>query len=188
MGIRVTRLLESNVFIYQFDFQEWPAVHQNENCIIMPYNGTIFTLRKFYNELFGTISKETEDQKMFRIIYKLNILPSIANRSNLVEVCGDTEELEIFDTQSMMDLLGFKWKAYSRFIHSIGFVSHICYLFVFSLFVFSEYVYKSQYGYLKEALQIMNFFCLIYPFVYDMTQLALQGLSEYMTDPWNYFD
>jgi len=58
----------------------------------------VFTLKKYYNELFGGISQDTEDQKMFRIIYKLNILPSIANRSNLVEICGDTEELGIFDT------------------------------------------------------------------------------------------
>jgi len=87
-----------------------------------------------------------------------------------------------------MDLLEFKWNAYSRYIHSVGFFSHICYLGVFSMFVVSEYVYPIDMAFLKNPLQIFNFFCLLYPFMYDMTQLAKQGVSKYLADPWNYFD
>jgi|DEB0MinimDraft_12_1074336.scaffolds.fasta_scaffold38495_2 hypothetical protein len=32
------------------------------------------------------------------------------------------------------------------------------------------------------------FLCLIYPFIYDMTQLRLQGFKTYFSDKWNYFD
>ena len=30
--------------------------------------------------------------------------------------------------------------------------------------------------------------CLIYPFIYDMTQLSRQGLKNYFSDKWNHID
>lgn len=31
MGIEVAELLDSYVFCYDFDFYEWPTIHQNNN-------------------------------------------------------------------------------------------------------------------------------------------------------------
>jgi hypothetical protein len=44
-GIELTQLLKSNVFLYRFEFDEWPEAHSNCDRHIMPYNGSIFDLR-----------------------------------------------------------------------------------------------------------------------------------------------
>ena len=68
----------------------------------------------------------------------------------------------------------------------IGLASHICYLLVFTVFINEIYVY--QWGTLKHTLLYMMTLCLMYPMLYDMTQLRLQGFKTYFSDKWNYFD
>jgi len=41
-GIEVSNLFNSKVFSYDFDFQNWPTIHQNNEEMIKPYNGSIF--------------------------------------------------------------------------------------------------------------------------------------------------
>jgi len=41
---------------------------------------------------------------------------------------------------------------------------------------------------MKSTLETLIFLCLVYPLIYDMTQLRLQGLKEYFSDKWNYID
>jgi len=45
MGIPVTDLIQSSIFCYQFDFQEWPSIHLSSQNLIKPYNGSMFKLR-----------------------------------------------------------------------------------------------------------------------------------------------
>jgi len=42
MGIEVAKIFNSNIFCYDFDFEEWPSIHQNNEEMIKPYNGSIF--------------------------------------------------------------------------------------------------------------------------------------------------
>lgn len=41
-GIKIQRLLESNVFCITLEFDEWPASHPCEDEEIRPYNKTVF--------------------------------------------------------------------------------------------------------------------------------------------------
>ena len=75
--------------------------------MIEPYNGTLFSLRKDYNKLFGDIKESSDDSdKVFKIKYTMNILASMVT-NDLVEAFGETEELEIFHTKSLNDLMNF---------------------------------------------------------------------------------
>jgi len=58
-----------------------------------------------------------------------------------MEICGDTEELELFESKTLIDYLEFKWSSYSSKIHKVGLTSHIIYLITFSLYVNECYVY-----------------------------------------------
>jgi len=105
MGIRIQGLLQSKIFCYRFDFSEWPSIHQDNSEIIKPYSGTIFQLRYKYKSIFPDLDQEEESSEMkichlYRIIYSLNILPSLSqmNDSALMEACGNSEELAIFET------------------------------------------------------------------------------------------
>ena len=57
---------------------------------------------------------------------------------------GDTEELAIFETKAVSDLLSFKWKGRAGLVHKVGCTSHLTYLCAFSIFINKLYVYNSQ--------------------------------------------
>jgi hypothetical protein len=44
-GVKVTELLESDVFCHELEFENWPAIHTDPTSTIMPYNGSIFQLQ-----------------------------------------------------------------------------------------------------------------------------------------------
>ena len=44
-GIRVTELINSNVFSFSFDYDEWPSNHKSDVECIRPYSDSIFKLR-----------------------------------------------------------------------------------------------------------------------------------------------
>lgn len=128
-----------------------------------------------------------ESKKIYKIKYTLNILPSMSEEEEtLMNTAGQTDELEIFDCKALIDYIEFKWTNYAGPIHKVGATFHAMYIFVFSWFVFEFYLYKtSEY---RIFLFVMMGFSLIYPTVYDFTQLRKQGFKEYFSDVWNYFD
>ena len=48
-GVQVADLLKSQVFHYQFDFDEWPSTSIEAGKYMRPYNDSIFYLRKAYD-------------------------------------------------------------------------------------------------------------------------------------------
>ena len=91
-AINVFPLLDSNVFSLKFDYDEWPTTNANIQKMLEPYNQSIFKLRYEYPSIFTKIwrsdfknqSLELEgkfnsnEQKVFKIKYNLNILPSVS--------------------------------------------------------------------------------------------------------------
>ena len=51
-GVKVAKVLNSSIFHYTFDFDEWPSTHTNDKKYIRPYNDSVFSLRKNYNKVF----------------------------------------------------------------------------------------------------------------------------------------
>lgn len=58
IGVEVTDLLNSNVFVYRFDFHEWPSIHNSNAECLKTYNKTIFELKQSYLEVFSDLEKE----------------------------------------------------------------------------------------------------------------------------------
>ena len=119
MGIRVTNLLDSDVFRFPLKFDEWPTVYPGEE-IYKPYNGSIFELRDRYLEVFGEIP--TDVANVQKVKYFINILPmvgmyiensKIINPSlSLMQSLGSTEELDIFSSDAIRDIIQYKWTTY----------------------------------------------------------------------------
>jgi hypothetical protein len=92
-GIEVHGLLDSEVFSFKFDYDEWPSSHINNETIIRPYNDSFFNIRKHYRTVFHENEfasleemKENDDDgppapidtsKVYKIKYSVNILPGI---------------------------------------------------------------------------------------------------------------
>lgn len=51
-GIEIKPLLDSQVFSFEFDYDEWPGTHSNDSKELRPYNESIYALRKHYRTVF----------------------------------------------------------------------------------------------------------------------------------------
>jgi len=76
-GVSLSGLLESNVFKYELDYDQWPMTHWNREWIVKPFNGSIFDIRYRYKEIFTEpeyqpMSKHTlttGKMKIYKIAY-----------------------------------------------------------------------------------------------------------------------
>ena len=87
-GIEVKKLLDSHVFNYEFDLDEWPSTHNNPQEELRPFNQNLFLLRQHYKTVFPedefipldeqkNDSVKVDNSKVYKIKYSLNLLPSI---------------------------------------------------------------------------------------------------------------
>lgn len=52
-------MLKSEIFLFSFDFDDWPSTHTNHEEMLVPYNGTLSELRYAYEKVFPEL-KESE--------------------------------------------------------------------------------------------------------------------------------
>jgi len=216
-GITVCSLLSSNVFSLPFDFDDWPSSHTDNDTYQRGYNYSIFQLRYHYRTIFPDIPSldenndeenvdpsQIDSSKVYKITYSINILPQIGeyirkdldngqtefvnSDCNLMGLINETEELEIFESGTIQQLIEFKWDQYARKHHIFGCVMHLFYILMLIVYIDIVYINYSQD---KEA-QVMMWtvlllFGILYPALYDWTQLARTGRA-YFEDPWNYTD
>lgn len=73
-------------------------------------------------------------------LYTKELVVSLANEDmNLLDVCANSEELNINETDTLKDLIEFKWNQYGYWFHLGGFLIHAIY--VVALFVYTDMVY-----------------------------------------------
>ena len=116
LGINIHSLLLSDLFCHELDFDEWPQTHTYDKDCIIPYNGSIFNLRYKYQKLFGQLPVPNEDEiildktKVYKIKYTINLLPITGdNDTNLMDMLADTDQIDVFETKVVIDLIEFKW-------------------------------------------------------------------------------
>jgi hypothetical protein len=83
-GIHISSLLNSDIFSFYIDFDEWPSMHTDNDSYMMPYNGAIFDLRYNYRKIFKNPELEPIDedadlngQKLYKVSYRINIMPML---------------------------------------------------------------------------------------------------------------
>lgn len=52
LGVSMTNLFQSNIFLVNFDFDDWPGNHNFEDDCIRPYSGSLFDIRFQYRNIF----------------------------------------------------------------------------------------------------------------------------------------
>ena len=48
VGIDLSKLVNSQIFCYNIEFDNWPAVHSDPKTYVRPYDGNILDLRYKY--------------------------------------------------------------------------------------------------------------------------------------------
>ena len=108
-GIDINRLLASQVFVWEFEFEEWPQVHTDKERMTRPYNGSMFDLRRGYKDIFPELAAEEDpgedddaEGNVYKITYTLNLLPAInqpegsESLMSLLSGMSSEEEMQIF--------------------------------------------------------------------------------------------
>uniref|UniRef100_A0A7S3ILI3 Ion transport domain-containing protein n=1 Tax=Strombidium inclinatum TaxID=197538 RepID=A0A7S3ILI3_9SPIT len=224
-GVTMAPLFNSSIFNHTFDFDEWPATNSNTKKVLAPFNKSMFKLRFEYPDIYRNIylkdhareqkalagKLDLSMQKVFKIKYQLNILTSMSeNDGSITEAISSSEELEIFKTDVVKDMLDYKWQAFAQRQHRIGAFIHTIYVIVLILYINLQYLetpvtYVPAAGCTTKNIETEDcsisrstdpadpyylwiiFVCLFYPLAYDGTQAFKQGAS-YLEDPWNYVD
>ena len=62
-GIRITDLLNSDIFTVTFDYDEWPGNHTNDSECIRSYEHSFFHLRQHYATVFPEDDFKVPDQE-----------------------------------------------------------------------------------------------------------------------------
>jgi hypothetical protein len=171
-GISMHDLLASNVFCVVFDFDMWPGNHNDDEECIRAYNGSFFDIRFSYNSIFPEfvpLEQQEEDasngddegedkRKISKIKYSINLLAQVSmymedNESSveiineeitLMGLCGDTEELEIFETDALQQVIQFKWDKYGRNHHLLGCLMHMFYTLILIIYVKNSYLVENE--------------------------------------------
>ena len=109
------------------------------------------------------------------------INPSVS----LMQLCSDTEELEIFETECMQNIIEFKWTMYGRKHHYLGMAMHMFYTLMITIYVHEAYMNQPMHQQLYTVLLAVG---ILYPAFYDFKQLYIIGIRNYFSDIGNYSD
>jgi hypothetical protein len=243
----VKPLLDSNIFVFNFDLDEWPSSHFNPDQHLRAFNENIFMIRKHYKTVFPEEefdpmnddeggsdkqkSKKYDSSKVYKIKYSINMLPyigtyllkdvdpytkeetrTIANDDvNLLNLCCESDEIEMFSSESLMDCIEFKWTSYGQNWHFIGFFLHLMYIVILILYTDKVYIKKAEeieyvaptsgtgalpageviVEHEDEDLRKYSYLLMagiVYPLVYETVQMFKGGIGDYLSDAGNYID
>ena len=212
-GVAVSELFKSQIFCFTFDFDEWHSTSSDNSDYMRPYNDTIFNLRTNFHNVFHEdrfkLNPEDEtvelDQanrkKIYKVSYKLNTLPVIGehvvrtednklvfyNRGiSLMDICIDSSELEIFEMETFIQLIKFRWDSFAFRLHLRGCLFHLFY--VSCLFAYIERIYIQADLDHIWVLKLILLLGIIYPTSYELSQAYRQGLKSYFSDIGNISD
>ena len=51
-GVKISKLLDSSLFSFAFDYDEWPSTHTDGLHYVRAFNSSIFDLRYCYRDVF----------------------------------------------------------------------------------------------------------------------------------------
>lgn len=202
-SISIKPILNSDIFTMVFDLDKWPGNHTNDEECIRFYKQSFYKLHENYETVFpeaefGLQEKVEDNSKVFKIKYSINLLPQvdfhitndgehINDHISFMSLCSDSEEIEIFQTDSLQQLIEFKWVSYGRFHHFFGCMMHLFYTGIFALYV-NNACLKENEKWINNIYAAFLLLGILYPMVYDMAQMYKAGISVYFSDTANYAD
>ena len=142
-----------------------------------------------------------DNSKVYKIKYSINLLPQVGyfidndgehcnEDVSLMLLAAESDEIEIFTTDSLNNLIEFKWVSYGKRHHFVGCLMHFLYTFVFILYVSQACLNedKDENKHTQKVYAILLLVGIAYPAAYDLTQLIRGGVLEYVSDPYNFAD
>lgn len=111
------------------------------------------------------------------------------HKGSLINAISNSNELAIFQTELVKDVLDYKWQAFASRTHMMGWFFHLAYVISLMVFINQNYLrlIRDDSQRPDQNLLMVIAGCLVYPLLYDGTQAIKQG-TRYLYDKWNYLD
>jgi len=107
---------------------------------------------------------------------------------NLMGICNESDELEIYETQAIQQLIQFKWDTYAYNHHIIGVTFHGFHMLSLIVYINISYILNyNQDPKFQRWFVIPILVSLIYPSYYEFKQVFRDGWG-YFDDVQNWFD
>ena len=220
-GIQIKELLDSQVFSFDFDFDEWPSTHNNDETFIRPYNESIYSIMRHYKTVFpeeefddivnpdGSVKQGIETDKIYKIKYTINLLPTLGSHVvmskddgeknfvnddySFLKECAEGDELEMFESQSIQDMIEFKWSQFGQSHHLMFCIMHFLQLGILMFYIVFVY-YNNKLAHEDGSDTTANPYAwimlagIVVPVCYESIQMIKIGFIEYITVPANYIN
>jgi hypothetical protein len=73
---------------------------------------------------------------VFKIKYQLNLLTSMSEKNGqIMNAIAGSQEISIFQTDLIKDMIDYKWKAFAQTRHFFGAGMHFCYVITLMLYI-----------------------------------------------------
>jgi maltodextrin utilization protein YvdJ len=100
------------------------------------------------HNLKGSFRKQDDTRKKrYKISYQMNILTMMTESDDkglsLMHVLANSNELEIFETDLVKDVIDYKWYTYAIYIHTLAAIVHASYVFVLIFYIKHYYLDQS---------------------------------------------
>lgn len=59
---------------------------------------------------------------------------------SLIDLCIQNELIDVFESDNFIELIMFKWKAFAKKLHMVGFCFHLFYVAIIMLYVYFIYI------------------------------------------------
>ena len=99
---------------------------------------------------------------------------------SLIDLCIQNELIDVFESDNLIELIMFKWKAFAKKLHMVGFCFHLFYVAIIMLYVYFIYIQcilsknKADPNILtyKLVFDVLLMIGVLYPAWYDTSQLC----------------
>jgi hypothetical protein len=84
----------------------------------------------------GNAIMKVEEDRQFKIRYQCNLLPSMSEKEGLIiTAIANSDELGIFFTDAVKDLITYKWHKFAAATHWVGWLFHMLYIVALQSYV-----------------------------------------------------
>ena len=103
----------------------------------------------------------------------------VNKKLSFMDECFQSDELNLFNSEAIVDILNFKWKTFATKFHMIGCVMHFAYMFL--LFNYINQIYINYNMENKNFMNVVLCAGLLYPCLYELYQMK-RAKWEYFND------
>lgn len=138
---------------------------------------------------------------MYKVKYQINMLSMLEKYAvlledgtfeyqnpniNFMKMIINSDELEIFESSNVENLIQYKWNKFAQKLHFTGFLFHFFYLTVMTIFVKQIYVDNDLDN--KHNYCYILIIGIIYPTWYDLFQMYRLGIKAYFAETTNWIN